>query len=149
VTANIWHSCTNYSLEYHFEGKDHVLREIFDKIAEAVNECGPATVYAQKTRIVFQVRVRFAGAVVHKHSLDASLWLTRKADHPCLSRIESFNARDHGHRFKFTETTQVDARFRGLVREAYEVGKREHLKPSASPVVQGGQRRLTRSAKKR
>ncbi len=37
--------------------------------------CGPVTVYAQKSRIVFQARVRFAGAVVHNEWLEATLWL--------------------------------------------------------------------------
>jgi hypothetical protein len=148
VTANIWHSCTNYSLEYHFEGTDHVVREIFDKIVELVKECGPVTVYAQKTRIVFQVRVRFGGAVVHKRSLDASLWLTRKAAHPRLRRVESFNPRDHGHYFRFTDAAQVDAGFRRLVREAYEVGKQEHLKRSRSSILQDRRRTLPRAKRK-
>ncbi len=48
------------------------------------------TVYAQKTRIVIQARVRFAGAVVRQDWVDASLWLKRRITHPRLHRIEDF-----------------------------------------------------------
>jgi hypothetical protein len=50
---------------------------------------GPVTVYAQKTRIVIQARVRFAGAVVRQRWLDAALWLKRRIAHPACIASES------------------------------------------------------------
>jgi hypothetical protein len=138
VGRNMWHSCSNYSLAHHFEGKDEKVRQIFDKIIEMVRRCGPVTIYAQKTRIVFQVRVRFGGAITHKRWLDASLWLTRRASHACLRRIESFNARDQGHSFRFHDPSQVDAQFAKLVREAYRVGCQEHLATTRGDSGKGG-----------
>ncbi|MFQ6044883.1 MAG: hypothetical protein ACE5PT_00810 [Gemmatimonadales bacterium] len=43
-----------------------VVRKLFNGVKALVRECGPVTVYAQKTRIVFMVRVRFAGVTVRK-----------------------------------------------------------------------------------
>jgi len=66
ITANIWHSCGHYRLADHFRGKPPALRETFDSYVAAARRNGPVTIYAQKTRIVMQSRVRFAGAVVRK-----------------------------------------------------------------------------------
>ena len=64
VTKNLWHSCGRYRLADHFKGKPPALRRTFDRFVRLAKACGPVTVYAQKTRIVLQARVRFAGAVV-------------------------------------------------------------------------------------
>jgi Domain of unknown function (DUF5655) len=82
VTRNMWHSCSNYSLEGHFEGKEPAVREIFNKLLELIEQCGPVTVIPQKTRIAIQARVRFAGGVARKNWFDAGLWLTRRTEHP-------------------------------------------------------------------
>lgn len=61
VTRNLWHSCGNYTLEHHFRDKPVFVRELFDLLVETVRGFGPFKIELQKTRIVFQVRVRFAG----------------------------------------------------------------------------------------
>ncbi len=52
----------------------------FRRWVDIARSCGPVTVYAQKTRIVIQARVRFAGAVVRQQWLDAALWLNGRRD---------------------------------------------------------------------
>ena len=70
--------------------------------------CGPVTVYAEKTRIVFQARVRFAGAIVHNDWLDAALWLRRRVEHRCLHRVESFGRLGYGIHFRLATSTDID-----------------------------------------
>lgn len=82
VTPNMWHSCGTYELSDHFRGKDPQVRELFDHLVEAVEGFGPVTVYAQKTRTVFQVRTRFASIVTRKSWLTPQIWLKRNVDHP-------------------------------------------------------------------
>jgi hypothetical protein len=84
------------------------------------------TVYAQKTRIVFMVRVRFASLVVRKGSLDLGLWLTRHVDHPLRTRSERFGANTYYPHFRLTRPGDVDAALRRLMREAYRTGRQEH-----------------------
>jgi hypothetical protein len=76
-------------------------------------------VYAQKTRIVIQARVRFAGAVVRQHWLDAGLWLKRRVTHPRVHRIENFGRLGYGIHFRLTRPTDIDRQLAALVREAY------------------------------
>ena len=77
------------------------------------------TVYAQKTRIVIQARVRFAGAVVRQEWLDAGLWLRRRVTHPRVHRIEDFGRLGYGVHFRLTAPADIDDRLAALVREAY------------------------------
>jgi hypothetical protein len=128
VTPNIWHSCSRYPLSYHFKGKDPIVRDLFEGYLALVESLGPITVIPQKTRIAFQVRVRFAGAVTRKHWLDCALWLKRRADHPIFYRIEPLGSLGHIHRFRLTTAEQLrDKRLKALMREAYTVGCQEQI----------------------
>ena len=123
VTRNLWHSCGRYHLADHFRGKPAALRETFDCYVAAARRNGPVTVYAQKTRIVMQVRVRFAGAVVRKGWLDATMWLKRRVTHPRLVRTESFRDVDYVHHFQLRVPGDVDASLVKLLAEAYVIGE--------------------------
>src|SRR5262245_60282455 len=125
VTRNIWHSCVHYRLSDHFHGKPTQLRKTFDAYVAAARCYGPVTVYAHKTRIVMQVRVRFAGAVVRKDWLDASMWLKRLVDHPLLVRTESFGALGYGHHFRLCQPDDVDSSLVKLLGEAYAIGQQQ------------------------
>lgn len=58
MSRNLWHSCARHDLEDHFKNKDPIARQLFDRFRAVIASCGPVTVYAQKTRIVFQAQVR-------------------------------------------------------------------------------------------
>jgi hypothetical protein len=127
VTRNLWHSCGRYKLEDHFRGKQPEVRATFNAFVALARRCGPATVYAQKTRIVIQARVRFAGAVVRKKWLDASMWLKRRVEHPGLMRVEDFGRLGFGHHFRLANRADIDPALGRLMREAYRVGQQKHL----------------------
>ncbi len=121
----MWHSCVRLSLTHHFAGRPPELREAFDKWLALFRRVGPVRVIPQKSRICFQVRIRFAGAVVHNSWLDAGVWLPGRVEHPLLVRVEDFqnyNSHGYGHHFKFTDPRQVDDSFLPWVRESYEIG---------------------------
>jgi hypothetical protein len=113
------HSCVRVPLAAHFRGRDPAVKRLFDALRRLVRACGRVTVYAQKSRIVFMHRVRFAGATVHAATLDAGLWLKRRARHPRLRRVEVLLGKEYVHLFRFTAVDQMDRAFAALVREAY------------------------------
>ena len=119
ASRNLLHSCGNYRLADHFKSRPLVVRQLFNQWRALARACGPVTVYAQKTRIVLQARVRFAGAVVHNDWLDAALWLKRRVEHRCLHRVESFGRRGYGIHFRVAKSTDVDKDLELLMREAY------------------------------
>lgn len=119
VTRNLWHSCGRFSLARHFAGKSPALRATFRRWVAIARACGPVTVYAQKTRIVLQARVRFAGAVVRAQWLDAGLWLWRRVKHPRVHHIEDYGRLGYGVHFRLARPSDIDARIVKLMREAY------------------------------
>jgi len=123
VTRGLWHSCGRFRLADHFKGKSRNVRRTFDQYVALARRCGPVTVYAQKTRIVIQARVRFAGAVVRVDWLDASMWLKRKIRHPRLYRTESFGKLGYGHHFRLNAPHDIDRSLAKLMKEAYVVGQ--------------------------
>ena len=129
VSRNLYHSCGNYRLDDHFRGTDPSRRATFDRLRALVRGIGPATVYAQKTRIVFQGRVRFAGVVVRKRWLQVALWLTRRTDHPLLHKTERYAPNCLAHFLRVTRPEELDAAFVSMLRDAYAIGQQEHQFP--------------------
>lgn len=81
------------------------------------------TVYAQKTRIVLQGRVRFGGAVIRSRSVVAGLWLKGRVEHPALTRVEHIPGAGYVHHFHPARPEDIDPALEALVAEAYVVGK--------------------------
>jgi len=131
VTRNIWHSCSHYTLDHYFKGCDPMVRKVFDRFLAVVKRSGPVTVVPQKTRIVFMVRVRFAGGVARKNWFRAGLWLKRRVSHPCLIRVESFTLGNFGHHFRLNKLSDVDKRLAALGRESYAIGCQKHVAPKS------------------
>lgn len=98
---------------------------------------GPVTVYAQKTRIVFQTRVRFAGAVVRATYLDATAWLMHPVKHPRLTRTESFGSLGFGLHFRLESPEDIDEGLRAVMAEAYAIGQQRHLTKRAGRLTSG------------
>jgi len=122
VTANLWHSCGQHELDDHFRGKPLTRRDTFDAFLDSVSACGPVTVYAQKTRIVCQVRVRFGSAFVRRRWVDVALWLRHRVDHARLVKVESFGPSVFMHVFRLESPSDVDVRLREHIAAAYAVG---------------------------
>ena len=124
VVPNTYHSCANYNIDDHFTGKELVVRKIFEELTAAVEKFGPVTIYAQKTRIVFQVRTRFVALMPRKQWLTGHIWLKREASHPRIYRIEMYTYRDYGHQFRLHKPEDIDEPFLELVHEAYALASR-------------------------
>lgn len=122
VTTNLWHSCGVYAMGAHFEGRAPQVAHIFEAIVAAAKECGPVEVYAQKSRIVLQNRVRFASVTTRKKHLILGLWLTHRVDHPLVTRYEAVPPPTHYPYFAISGPDQVDETLRALIAEAYVHG---------------------------
>jgi hypothetical protein len=127
VNRNNWHSCVRVARATHFRGKSEKARTLFAKFERIVRRIGPVRAVTTKTRTGFMARVRFAGAEIRKDYIRIALWLTRRADHPALDRIERPMPTVFIHRLTIRSPGQMDAGFRALVREAYAVGQQKHL----------------------
>jgi hypothetical protein len=126
VSANIWHSCTNVTLDEAFAKAEPPVRAAFDRFVELVGRC---EVIAQKTRIVIMAQVRFAGAQICRDRLLLNFALSRRVDDP-MFRHESYGPRWIAHRFVVRGPGELDdPRLPAWLCEAYrDLGERGSLR---------------------
>ena len=127
ITKNMWHSCGKYTLEALFARSGPHVVQLFNKFAEMISASGPVTMIPQKTRVVFQVRVRFGGCYPRKSHLLCSLALPRVDDDPRFFKVEKYAPHFIGHSFRVYSEADLDADVQRWMREAYEVGEQKHL----------------------
>ena len=130
VTKNVWHSCGKFTLEALFARSQPHVFAAFHKFAKMMRECGPVTMIPQKSRVVFQVRVRFGGCYPRKSHLLCGLALPRVDDDPRFVKVEKFATHFIMHSFRVDSDADLDLDVQGWMREAYEVGSQKHLKKS-------------------
>jgi hypothetical protein len=127
VTKNMWHSCGRFTLKELFARSDPNVLRVFKKFEQLIRSLGPVRMIPQKTRAVFQVRVRFASAYPRKSYLLCGFALRRRITHPRLVKYEYYGPSWHGHLFRIDSEDQFDGKFRSLLKEAYSVGERQSL----------------------
>jgi hypothetical protein len=89
----------------------------------------------QKTRVVFQVRVRFAGAVPRKTHLLANFALPYQANDSRFVRIDKYAPHFQTHTFRVSSDSDLDQQVQRWLKESYEVGAQTFLleKRGATP----------------
>jgi hypothetical protein len=127
ANRNQSHACGRHALEPHFEGRSAKVRAIYDAFLAMLEGFGPVTVLPEKTRIAFQVRMSFAQLTIRRDWVLGHLVLARRVEDPVFTRVESFSARNHLHAFRLDGLDQV-ASLADHAREAYAVGRQEHLR---------------------
>lgn len=129
ANRNQTHTCsTLHDLDHHFANRDPLVREIYDRVAAAVQSIGPVIILPEKTRIAFQVRMSFAQVTPRRKWLDGHVVLARRLEHPRFRKIETFSPKNHLHAFRLEQPDDVDDTFVAWLREAYEVGEQKHLR---------------------
>jgi hypothetical protein len=127
VTRNLWHSCGRFDLRELFAGSEAHMAPLFDLFTKLVRACGPVALIPQKTRAVFQVRIRFAAIYPRRSYLLCGLLLGRKLAHPRFVKVETYTPRCLGHYLRLAGEGDLDTELSDWVREAYEVGEQRHL----------------------
>lgn len=127
VTKNIWHSCGKFRLEDLFARSNPEVFALYKKLARLVKRCGPATIIPQKTRLVFQERVRFLSCMPRKSYLLCSFGMSRKLTNPRFHKITQYAPRWYGHEFRLASAADFDEEFMQWLRISYEVGQQKHL----------------------
>ena len=126
ASANQSHACGRHDLESHFAGKPALVRDIYKAFLAMLEEIGPVTVLPEKTRIAFQARMSFAQLTVRRRWVLGHFVLARRAEDPLFAKVETISPRNHVHHFRLDGPGEV-VRLREFAREAYAVGRQEHL----------------------
>ena len=127
ANANQPHACGRYELEDHFDGKPALVRDIYAAFLAMLEAIGPVTVLPEKTRIAFQTRMSFAQLTLRRHWVLGHFVLARRVEDPAFTKVETISARNHVHHFRLEAAEEVE-RLQDFAREAYAVGRQEHLR---------------------
>jgi hypothetical protein len=128
VSANMSHSCGRFRLDDLFRRSEPHVFELATKFRRMVERCGPVIMIPQKTRLVFMVRMRFAGYTVRRSALRVSLILERRLPpDPRLEHVETYGACTHGHYFRIDSPGQLDGTMQQWIREAYDRGRQKNF----------------------
>jgi hypothetical protein len=128
VTKNLWHACGKYSLQELFARSDPHVLKLFKRFAAMVRACGPVRMIPQKTRVVFQARVRFAGAYARKSHVLCGFALPYRATDPRFIKIEDYAPHFQGHVFRVSCEEDLDEKVQAWLHESYKVGTQSFLK---------------------
>ena len=128
ANLNQTHSCGPLDLEHHFAGKSPKVLEIYYAFLSHVKAIGPVIVLPEKTRIAFQVRMSFAQLTPRRESMNGHLVLARRVEDPRFRKVDTMSPRSHVHHFRLNDALDIDEPFLVFLREAYAVGKQEHLR---------------------
>jgi Domain of unknown function (DUF5655) len=109
----------NSHIKSHFQDKDKVVWEIYDRLLSKVEQCGPVIEDPKKTSIHLVNRTAFAGVATRKSAINLSI----KGDHELTSsriiRTEQISRNRFHHEVKLTSPAEVDAELVGWLRAAY------------------------------
>lgn len=89
----------------------------------------------QKTRVVFQVRVRFAGAYPRKSYFLCGFALPYRSTDPRFVKIENYAPHFQGHLFRVASAADLDEQVQRWLHESYEVGAQNFLNKKESRVA--------------
>ena len=95
----------------------------WDKLQEVVARCGPYTLVANKTRLEFMVRVRFAGMdAVSGRGMSFSFWLKEPVDSARFRKVVQYGRTDWVHYLRITSLDDLDGEVEGWLCRSYQVG---------------------------
>jgi Domain of unknown function (DUF5655) len=127
ANRNQSHACGDWTLEDHLRDASPEVGALVRRFVALVEQCGPVDVVATKTRIGFKVRMTFAALMPKRRWVDAHVVLARRREGERFRRIDTFGPRSHVHAFRLVEPGDLDAEVLDWLREAYAVGRQEHL----------------------
>ncbi len=112
---------SGFTVKTHFQDKDKVVCEIYDRLLSKVEQCGPVIEEPKKASIHLVNRIAFAGVAIRR----AAINLTIKGDHNLSSsrirRTEQVSTNRFHHEVKLISPGDVDAELVGWLKAAYEL----------------------------
>ncbi len=118
----------DWTIERHLDGANADVRELYERLVEIVEGCGPFAYSVSKTAITFKgARRGFAGTRPRRRYLAGYFDVTREIDDPRITRVTPYTKRLFVHAWRVDRLDQMDDQFEGWIAEAYAVGNGAHL----------------------
>ena len=112
-------AANGFAVTTHFEGKEAVVRKIYDTLLKRVRKFGPVVEEPKKTSIHLVKATAFAGVATRKSALILTIKSDRDLDSPRIHKSEQTSARRFHHEVKLTTPAEVDAELLGWLKQGY------------------------------
>lgn len=123
VGRNMSHSCGNHTVEDFMEGKGETAWAYWNRLCQMVGNCGPYSIVANKTRLAFMVRVRFAGmSAVSERGMSLAFWLKEQIESPRFRKVENYGGNNWGYYLRVGSLEELDDVVQEWLCMAYRVG---------------------------
>jgi hypothetical protein len=103
----------------HFENRDAVVRQIYDRLLKSARTFGPVVEDPKKTSIHLVNRTAFAGVATRKSAIVLTIKADSDISSPRIHRSEQASARRFHHEVKLTSPADVDSELIGWLKHAY------------------------------
>jgi len=103
----------------HFENRDAVVRQIYDRLLKSARTFGPVTEDPKKTSIHLVNRTAFAGVATRKSAIVLTIKADSDISSPRIHKSEQTSARRFHHEVKLTSPADVDSELIGWLKHAY------------------------------
>ncbi|HKI55223.1 MAG TPA: DUF5655 domain-containing protein [Anaerolineales bacterium] len=110
---------TEFPLSHHFEGKEPVVRSIYDRILKEVKKFGKVFEEPKKTSIHLANKSAFAGVVTRKTALILNIKSSAPIKHARITKSEQVSASRFHQEVKLISPDEVDPTLIGWLQEAY------------------------------
>ena len=108
-----------FSIKSHFENKDAVVRQIYDRLLSESKKFGRVVEEPKKTSIHLVRKSAFAGVATRKNALILTIKSDRKLSSPRIHKSEQASANRFHHEAKLTSPTEVDSELLKWLKNAY------------------------------
>jgi len=108
-----------FTVKSHFEGKDPIVRQIYDQLTKVLKEFGPIIEEPKKTSIHLVNVTALAGVATRKDYLVVTIKSDRKLTSPRIHKTEQVSAKRFHHEVKLTSPADVNVELISWLRDAY------------------------------
>jgi hypothetical protein len=110
-----------FSVAQHFEGKDPVVRSIYEKVIKEGRKFGEVVEEPKKTSIHLVNKSAFAGVMTRKNALILNIKSAAPIKHTRITKSERLSANRFHQEVKLTSPDDVDPVLVGWLRDAFEI----------------------------
>ena len=110
-----------FSILQHFEGKDPVVKSIYERIVEEARKFGRIVEEPKKTSIHLVNKTAFAGVVTRKNALILNIKSAAPIKHTRIKKSERLSANRFHQEVKLTSPADVDPVLIGWLNDAFAI----------------------------
>jgi len=110
---------TEFLVSQHFEGKEPVVKSIYERILKETRKFGKVIEEPKKTSIHLVNKSAFAGVATQKVALVLNIKSTLPIKHARIKKSEKVSASRYHQEIKLTSADEVDSVLIGWLQDAY------------------------------